>query len=166
MDTIRAFFPKSGHFRFSKRAGEAPLLSDCTSVSVMEYASIPLNILKYPWKCLNKLFWLYQGSEYAWSSYIFDRLLKMSRVLNVPGFWMWQSCICRGYTELWKCLNMGQYASMMPEYTSIFLNMAEYCWMSLSMPENAWINCSNYARVLSMPHHLRYLTGFWICFRY
>ena len=32
--------------------------------------------------------------------------------------------------------------------------------MSVNMPENAWINCSNYARVLNKPHHLKYLTGF------
>ena len=41
------FFPKSGHFfRFSKRAGEAS--PSCMPVSVTEYASISLNISKYP----------------------------------------------------------------------------------------------------------------------
>ena len=35
------------------------------------------------------------------------------------------------------CLNMAQYASAMPEYGSICLNVSEYCWMSLNMPENA-----------------------------
>ena len=93
------FFQKSGIFcRFSKRAGEvSPLPLSCAPVSVTEYASVSLNIPKYPWKYLNKLFWLCQGSEYAWSSYIFDRLLKMPPVLNKPGFWIWHSCICKGY---------------------------------------------------------------------
>ena len=74
------FFPKSGHFfRFSKKRG------CCALVSVAEYVSIFLNISKCPWKWLNKLFWPCQGSEYAWSSYIFDKLL-IPWVLNVPRF--------------------------------------------------------------------------------
>ena len=78
------FFPKSGNrFRFSKRSGEASSLSfSCAFVSEVEYASISLNIPKHPWKCLNKLFWLCQGSEYAWSFGMFSRLLTMPRVLN------------------------------------------------------------------------------------
>ena len=71
-----SFFLTSWHFfRFSNRAGEAsPLLPSCMSVSVDEYASISRNMVKYPWKCLNKMFWLRQGFEYAWSPYMFDRL--------------------------------------------------------------------------------------------
>ena len=44
------FFQKSGHFfRFSKRAGEtSPITPICASVSVAEYESASLNILKYP----------------------------------------------------------------------------------------------------------------------
>ena len=43
-------FPKSRHcFQFSKMAGEAsPLPPSCTHVSVAEYASISMNIPKYP----------------------------------------------------------------------------------------------------------------------
>ena len=86
----RPFFPKSGHFcRFSKSAGlTSPLSPSCALVSVAEYASISANMPKYSWKCLNKLFWLCQGSEYAWSSYMLDRLLKMPWVLNKPVFWI------------------------------------------------------------------------------
>ena len=60
-------FPKSEHFfRFSKRAGETfPFPLVALLVSAAEYASIPLNMPKYPWKYLNKLFWLFQGSQYA-----------------------------------------------------------------------------------------------------
>ena len=99
------FSPKSGHFfRFSKRTVEAsslpcswapvsvaeyasvsPLHCSWASVSVAEYASISLYMSKYFWECLNKLFWLCHGSEYAWTSYMVDRLLKMRRVLNKPG---------------------------------------------------------------------------------
>ena len=53
-------------------------------LSVAEYASMSLNIHKYPWKCLNKLFWLCQGSKYAWSSYMLNKLLKMPQILNMP----------------------------------------------------------------------------------
>ena len=123
-------------FRFWKRAGKAsPLPTECASVS--------LNILKYPWKCLNKLFWICLGSEYARSSYMFDRILKMPRLLNKPGFWIWRGCICKGYAEfrIYNCLIMVPYAS----------NMAEYYWMSLNKPKVARINCSDYAIVLNMP---------------
>ena len=58
-----------------------------------EYASVSLNMSKYPWKCLNKLFWQWQGSEYAWSSYMFNRFLKMPCVLNKPEIWIWHGCI-------------------------------------------------------------------------
>ena len=71
------FFPKSGQvFRFSKSSrGGLPLPPSCAPVSVAEYATVTLNIPKYHWKCLKKLFWL-------------------ARALNMPdhltcstGFW-------------------------------------------------------------------------------
>ena len=117
LDTIRVFF------RFSKREGEAPRPSspNCTSVSdVGEYASISLNMPKYPWKCLNKLFWL--CCKYAWLSYMFDRLLKMPWVQNNEGLWTWHSCSCL----FRKCQIMAPYASVMPEYALIFHNMPEH----------------------------------------
>ena len=90
-----SFFVESRHFfQFSKREGEVfPLLPSCAPVSVAEYASISLNMSKYPCKCLNKLFWLCHGSDYAWLSYMFDRLFKI---------WIWHGCICRAeYVWLW-----------------------------------------------------------------
>ena len=71
----------------------------CMPVSVAEYLSISLNIPKCPWKYLNQLFWLCQGSEYAWSSYMFNRHLKIPWVLNKPGLWIWHSCMWKGYSE-------------------------------------------------------------------
>ena len=72
-----SFFLKSERcIQFPKRAGkDSPLPQVAPPVSLSEYASISLNISECPWKCLNKLFWLWQGSEYAWSSYMFNRLL-------------------------------------------------------------------------------------------
>ena len=69
--------------------------------SVMsEYASVWLNVPQYGWLwlnlaecsrvCLNKLLWQCEGSQYASSSYIFDRVLNMPQILDMPGFW-----ICR-----------------------------------------------------------------------
>ena len=130
------FSPKSGclFWFFKKGAGEAFLLAlSCMPVSVAEYASISLHLPKKPWKWLNKLFYARVLSS------MFDRLLKVPPVLNVPGFWIWHGCICKGYKE--------------------------FC-MSLNIPENVWINCCNYAWVLNMPHHFRYLTVFWICCRH
>ena len=129
---------------------------------MLEYLWISLNILENA--CI--MLWLCEGSEYAQSSYKFDRLLKMFQVLNVSEFWIWHSCICKGYTEFWICLNMAQYALIMPEYALMSLNMPEHNWISLNIPEYVWIKCSDKARVLNMPHHVRYLRGFWICLRH
>ena len=158
MDIIKTFFPKWGDFfLFSKKGrGYIPSPPSCAAGSVAEYASISLKMPKYPWKCLNKLFWLCQGSDNGWSSYMFNRLLKMFWVLNKPGSEygtvvyarVTQSSNMSDYDSIlpynaWICLNM-------PQCCSIFLNMISYYWMSLNMPENVWINCSNYTRVLNM----------------
>ena len=106
------FFPKSGHFSgFQKEQGRSHL----RSVSVA-YAW-------YLWKGLNKLFWTCQGSEYAWSSHIINRLLQMPRVLNNPGFWTWHGCICKGYAEFRICLIMALYISIIPEDALICLKV-------------------------------------------
>ena len=117
----RPSFPKSGHFFwFSKRAGKvSPLPPSWVPVSVPEYGPISLNMSKYSYNCLNKLFLLCQGFEYAWSSYMFDRILKMPRVLNRPGFIckaLYTACICKGYAEFRIFLIMSPYASIMPKY--------------------------------------------------
>ena len=95
-----SFLVESRHFfQFSKREGEVfPLLPSCAPVSVAEYASISLNVSKYPCKWLNKLFWQCHGSDYAWLSYMFDRLLKI---------WIWHGCICRA-EYVWLCLRTTQ----------------------------------------------------------
>ena len=136
-------------------------------------ASLPPSLpsLNIP-KCLNTLFWLCYSSEYAWWFYMFKKLLKMPRVLNVPGFWIWYGCISKGYTEYWICLSMAQYASKMSEYVWICLNVPKYawtgwnCWMSMNMPEHVRIDCSAYARVFNISHHLRYMIKLWICLRH
>ena len=135
------FFPKSGHFFwFSKRAGEiSPLLTSCTHVSVAEYASISLNIPKHPWKRLYNLFRLCQGSEYTWSSYMFDLLLKMPPVLNKPGFSRWHGCICKGYAEFQICQIMAPFTSIMLEYASVCFNAPHYAWIWLNISEYPWI---------------------------
>ena len=107
-------------------------------LNVAEYASISMNIPIYRWKRLNKLFWLYQASEYTWPSHMFDRLLKMFQVLNVPGICIWHDCICKDYTEFWIYLNMAQYASIIPEHVLITLNMPEHnCSILLNVPKYA-----------------------------
>ena len=108
-------------FRFLKRAKEASPLPPLVfaPVSVAEYAPVSLNITKYPWKCFNKLFWICQGSEYAWSSFMFDRLLKMPRILNKQGFWIWKRCICKGYAIFqyaWTWLNIAESPRICPKF--------------------------------------------------
>ena len=91
------FFPKSGYFFWFSKRGK------------VVHLWVWLNMHQYPWICLNIL--LCQGSEYAGSSYMFDKLLKIPRVLNKPGFWMWHGCICKSYAEFQVCLIMTPYAS-------------------------------------------------------
>ena len=163
MDIMRAFLSKVRTlFWFSKKAGEAscpllssyvlvslvgpllssyvlvslvgPLFSSYVLLSLVEFVSISLNIPKYTRKCFNKLFWLSQGSEYAWSSYMFEKLLKITPVLNKPGFWIWHDCICKGYTEF----QTSDYTWIIPEYASTCLNtlnMPEHCWILLNVPD-------------------------------
>ena len=147
MDTIRAFLSKIRilFFRFSKKAGESsPLLLSCVPVSVADYASISLNMPENPWKCLNKLFWLCQDSEHAWSSYMFDRLLEMP-VLNKQGSEYGTFVYARD-TQICRFPNM-------PEYASICLNVHQYALAKLNIAEcpwYVWINLFDYARVLNM----------------
>ena len=85
MDTVKAFFFQNLAllliFKKGLRRSLPSLLFACLIVA--EYASISLNIPKCPWKRLNKLFWLCQGSKYALISYMFDRFLKVAQVLNI-----------------------------------------------------------------------------------
>ena len=137
MNTIRAIFvSKSRLFlEFTNKARKGSShFPNCAPVSVTGYASISLNMAKYLWKCLNKLFWLYRESEYAWSSYMFGRLLKMPGVLNKSGFW-WYGCICKGYVEIRICFIMAPYSSIMLEHASICLNVPQYVWTWLNITE-------------------------------
>ena len=39
---------------------------------------------------------------------------------------IWQGCICKCYAEFRICLIMALYASIMPEYASVYLNVPQY----------------------------------------
>ena len=76
-------------------------------------------------RVLNKPgFWIYQGSEYA-PGYQFGRVLNTRPVLNLPGFWIRQ-----GYGGFWICLIMSVW---------ICLDMSEYAGICVNMPKSAWI---------------------------
>ena len=51
--------------------------------------------------------------------------LKMPRVLNKPGFWLWQGRTCKGYAEFRICLITAAHVSVMPEYALMPLNGPE-----------------------------------------
>ena len=59
----------------------------------------------------------------------------MPQALNVSEFWIWHSCLCKGYTEFWICLSMAQYASIIQGYGSICLNVPQYTWTWLNIAE-------------------------------
>ena len=102
---------------------------------------------KYPWKCLKKLFWLCQGSEYAWWTDRFDRLLRIPEVLKSHCFLNMSHLFME---EFWICLFMAPYALIMPQYALMCFHMPEHDWILLNGPEYVWINCSYSAMVLNM----------------
>ena len=112
-----------------------------------------------------KLFWLYQGPEYAWSYYMFDRFLKVPQILNMSELYkQWLN----------RVLNMSEYETICLRnawIASLCLNS----WILLNVTEHAckylnklfwlcWIlNIAHRLdRVLNMPLVL-YMPGFWIC---
>ena len=137
-----------------------------------EYVSLCLNILKCPWNAWrnhsdyvvalnmpNHLtcstgFWRHlgfkmcQGSEYRTA--VYARVTQSSKYVELASL----------------CLNNAWIPLNIPYYPLICLSMTEYCSVSLNMPENGWINCSDYARVLNILPHLRYLTEFPIYLRH
>ena len=126
---------------------------NCTPVIVDEYASISLNISEYPCKCLNKLLtmprlWICMIILHIWQAFKDASGSKYLRVLNMARFYM---------QGLRRVLNMSEYRSIhLNNATLISLSMPENGWILLNVPEysrNAWINCSDYARVLSMPRY-------------
>ena len=85
------------------------------------------------WVCLR--FWIAQDFEYV-SGFecakvldIATRVLNMSLVLNMPGFWIYQS------SEYARVTHGSKYAGIIPEYAWICLNMPEYAWICLNLPE-------------------------------
>ena len=145
MDTIKTFLSKNRTLFpiFKKCRGGLPSLHQFRAC---ECGWICINISEYLWiilwKSLNKLFWLCQGSEYARSSYMFDRLLKMPRVLNKPGFCIWHGCISKGYAEFGIWLHTPQLCPNIPEFTLLSLNSPENNWIFLNFTEYVW-KCLN-----------------------
>ena len=116
---IRTFFSKIRTFFSVFKKGlerPAPFPPSCKAVCVDEYASISLNLPKYLWECLHDALTMPGLWICLWSSYMFDRLLKIPWVLKVPGFWIRYCCIRKGFPEFWISLNMAQYASIMTDY--------------------------------------------------
>ena len=93
---------------------------------------------------MDKLIWLWQRSQYAWSK--FHRHLNMPPVLSVSGRNMARCEYIQGLHRvlnmLWKCLNMC-------EYTLIMLNMLEYTWIYLNKQS------SEYARLVNVSDAVR-----------
>ena len=123
-------------FKKGRRGLPSPL--SCAPVS-----GVWLNMHQYSWMCANILenFWI-NCSDYAKSLKITDHLTGSA------GFWR-----CQGLSRV-------PYASIMPEYAWICLNVSQYTWTWLNIADcpwiylqNAWINCSDYARVLNIPRY-------------
>ena len=62
---------------------------------------------------------------------MFDMFLK------ALGFRMWNGCICKGYAEFQIFLIVAPYASIMPQWAFMSLNMPEHGSKLLNVPEYA-----------------------------
>ena len=140
MDTVRVLLSRIRTLLLISKndKGDPPSPPSFAPKNVAEHESLYLEIHKHPLRCLNKLLWLSQDSKCNWSSYMFSRLSKMSWVLNKPGFKIWPGCIRKVYTEFWICIFMAPYASIMPEYSWICLNVHQYAWILLNIAECFW----------------------------
>ena len=78
---------------------------------------IGINMLKM----LQQIFLATPGNEYTWSSYMFDRLLKISCALNKYARVLNMAVVCGRVTQFWICL-------------TIWFNMPQYAWICLNMP--------------------------------
>ena len=58
-----------------------------------------------------------------------------SKFFMVPN--LTESWICKDYFRI--CLNMGQFASLIPEHVSVNLNVPQYVWTWLNIAEYPWI---------------------------
>ena len=59
------------------------------SLTISGFGWILLNVPKYAWRYLNKLFRQYQNSKYALSPYLFGRVLNTLEILNMQEFWIY-----------------------------------------------------------------------------
>ena len=161
------FFHNQGtFFDFQKTVGEA------SHSTLVRHLWVWTNMHQYPWLFINTL----EDNRINCSDY--------AKVLHMPdhltcsaGFWRCRGSKCtrvlnmaRLYMQgLHRVLTVNEYGSICLINTWIYLNVPKCLWtywILLNVPEYAWINCFDYASVLDMPHHLRYLTKFLICLRH
>ena len=97
---------------------------------------------------------------------MFDKVLSMPPVLNIPGLWIAQNSeypsgfeyaevlnipefwICQSYTGFKICLNNTR---IIPEHCWICLNMPVYVWICVNMPKFAWIGFSSFFHLFYNP---------------
>ena len=110
----------------------------CMPVSVDEYASVSLNMTKYPWKCLHNVLTM----PGLWICLVIILIqLGFEDALGSKCDRIWQGCICKCYTDLWIWLDMVQYASIclnLHQYALMSLNMTEHGLTLLNVPEHVW----------------------------
>ena len=66
-------------------------------------------------------------------TWMFDWILNMLRVLNIPGFWIHQgfeySRVTQGSEHAWIFLNNSWIYLIMPQYAWLFVNMLTSAWL-------------------------------------
>ena len=88
----------------------------------------------YPWKCLDNVLTMSGLSIclvilHVWQAFEDASESKCVRVLNMAQFYM------QGLNRVLNMSKYGQYASKMPEYLAIFLNVPQYAWKLLNIAD-------------------------------
>ena len=147
MDTIKAFLSKIRTLFLIPPPPTPLYLHAC------ECGWICINIPdtpKYPWKCLNKLFYPILGTCMIilnfWQAFGDALGSKEVKVLNVSRLYMQGLLRVPNISDYgsirlnnaWMCLSM-------PQCLSICQNMADYCWMSLNIPEQTVLTMAGFS---------------------
>ena len=103
-------------------------------------------------QCLGKLFWLWQGCEYAWLR--IDRVLNIPQVLNASARNMARLWIFKGYTGCWIYLNAPEHTLEIPQYAWICRNNTGYALIYLNTQSSESAKILNFSDAV---HNIRSL---------
>ena len=97
-------------------------------------------------------FWICLIIFYVWQAFKDALSPKCAWVLIMAQVYMQKDCM-----EFWICMGMAQYASIIPQYVSVWLNAIHYVWTWLNIAECPKI----YLKMLE--ETVPFMVGFSVC---